>query len=53
MQQIVNNSPEQALLGDFPTALNNAVMDSGEAHQNLMEQYLSDPARQDGFRRLI
>ncbi len=53
MQQIANNAPEQALLGDFPVALNNAVMDSGEAHQNLMEQYLSDPARQDGFRRLI
>ncbi|GJQ60657.1 MAG: hypothetical protein SCALA701_34580 [Candidatus Scalindua sp.] len=34
MKQITNNTPEQAMLGDFPKAVDNAVMDSSEAHQN-------------------
>ena len=41
MDQITNNSPEQALLGDFPAAMDDAVMASGEAHQNQMMQYLN------------
>ena len=32
MNQIANNSAEQALLGNFPGALDEAVMDSGDAH---------------------
>lgn len=32
MNQIANNSAEQALLGDFAGATDDAVMNSGEAH---------------------
>lgn len=53
MQQIANNSPEQALLGDFPNAMDTAVMESGAAHQNQMLQYLNSPEVQAGFRRLV
>ena len=53
MNQIHNNSTEQALLGDFPTALDDAVMQSGEAHQNQMMQYLNSKELQIGFRKII
>ena len=53
MHQIANNSPEQALLGDFPTVLDEAVMESGEAHQNQMMQYLNDKEVQAGLQRLV
>ena len=53
MDQIANNSPEQALLGDFASALDEAVMDSSEVHQNQMMQYLNNPELQAQFRRII
>ncbi len=53
MQQIANNSAEQALLGDFAGALDDAVMDSGEAHQNQMMQYLNNKELQAGFQRVV
>ncbi|KAA3614250.1 MAG: type I restriction endonuclease subunit R [Planctomycetota bacterium] len=53
MHQIANNSPEQALLGDFPSALDEAVMGSGEAHQKQMMQYLNSKELQAGFQRVI
>ncbi len=53
MDQIANNSPEQAMLGDFGEALDEAVMDSSEAHQNQMTQYLNSPELQKRFRKLI
>ncbi|MEM7481093.1 MAG: DEAD/DEAH box helicase family protein [Acidobacteriota bacterium] len=53
MQQIANNSPEQALLGDFSTALDQAVMGSGEAHQSQMMQYLNSKELQAGFGRVV
>lgn len=43
----------QALLGDFPTALDEAVMESGEAHQNQMMQYLNSKMLQTGFQRVV
>ena len=43
----------QALLGDFPTALDEAVMESGEAHQNQMMQYLNSKKLQTGFQRVV
>ena len=43
MKQIENNSPEQALLGDFSNAVDDAILDSNTAHQNQMIQLLSDP----------
>lgn len=45
--------PEQALLGDFAGALDDAVMSSGEAHQNIMMQVMNNKARFDTFGRLV
>ncbi|MEO6354282.1 MAG: DEAD/DEAH box helicase family protein [Burkholderiaceae bacterium] len=53
MDQIQNNSAEQALLGDFSKAVDDAVMDSSAAHQNQMMQYLSSPQIASGFSRVI
>lgn len=53
MTQISNNTPEQALLGDFPQAIDDAVMDSNEAHQEMMMQYLSNPDLAKGFARVV
>ncbi|KAB2928446.1 MAG: type I restriction endonuclease subunit R [Dechloromonas sp.] len=53
MQQIANNSPEQALLGDFSKAVDDAIMDSSAAHQNQMLQLLADPQKAAGFARVV
>ncbi|WBA79924.1 hypothetical protein [Endozoicomonas sp. GU-1] len=53
MKQIANNTAEQALLGDFPKAIDDAVMDSNEAHQEMMLQYLSNPELARGFARVV
>lgn len=53
MNQIDNNSPEQALLGDFPGATDDAVMASSDAHQNQMMQYLNSKELQAGFQRVV
>ena len=53
MMQIANNTPEQAMLGDFPKAVDDAVMDSNEVHQNQMMQLLADPAKAAGFARVV
>ena len=53
MHQIMNNTPEQALLGDFPRALDDAVLDSSEAHKAMMMQYLSSPDVAKGFARVV
>ena len=53
MQQLANNTPEQALLGNFASAVDDAIMDSGDAHQNQMMQLLSDPAKASKFARVV
>ena len=53
MHQIANNSAEQALLGGFSKALDDAVLDSSDAHQNQMMQLLSDPSKAAKFSRLV
>ncbi|MBW2185891.1 MAG: type I restriction endonuclease subunit R, partial [Deltaproteobacteria bacterium] len=53
MDQIHNNTPDQAMLGDFPKALDDAVMDSSEAHQNQMLQILSNPEVAKGFAKVV
>ena len=53
MAQIENNTHEQAMLGDFPKAVDNAVMDSSDAHRNQMLQLLSDPEKAAGFARVV
>lgn len=52
MSQIANNAPEQAMLGDFIKAIDDAVIDSSQAHQNQMMQILSDPKKSAGFARV-
>lgn len=53
MKQIANNSTEQAMLGDFIKAVDDAVMDSSESHQNQMMQLLSNPAKAAGFAKVV
>lgn len=53
MTQIANNTREQAMLGGFPKAIDDAVMDSSEAHQEMMMQYLTNPALAKGFARVV
>jgi len=53
MSQLQNNTTEQAMLGDFPRAIDDAVMDSNDAHQNQMLQLLSDPAKAASFARVV
>ena len=53
MQQIENNSAEQALLGDFSKAIDDAILDSNTAHQNQMIQLLSDPKKAASFARVV
>jgi len=53
MNQIANNTTEQALLGDFTKAVDDAVMDSSEAHQNQMMQLLSNPQKAANFARVV
>ena len=53
MKQIENNSPEQAMLGDFSKAIDDAIMDSSEAHQNQMMQLLADPGKAVNLARVV
>lgn len=53
MHQIENNSAEQAMLGEFATAIDNAVMESAAAHENQMIQYLNDSKLAQGFQMLV
>lgn len=53
MKQIANNPPEQAILGDFVKAMDDAIIDSSESHQNQMMQLLSDPNRAQSFARIV
>lgn len=53
MHQIENNSPEQAMLGDFAEALDDAVMDSREVHEKQMNQYLNNPELAANFQKII
>jgi len=53
MKQIANNTDEQAMLGDFPKAIDEAIMDSSDAHQNQMFQLLGDPKKAKTFAKLI
>jgi type I restriction enzyme R subunit len=53
MDQLNNNSAEQAMLGDFPGAVLDAVIDSRNTHNDLAMQYLSDEKIAKGFARLL
>ncbi|MEB0140647.1 MULTISPECIES: hypothetical protein [unclassified Undibacterium] len=53
MRQLLSNSREQAMLGDFSKAGYDAIMDSGAAHQNQMMQLLSDPVKGSKFLNVV
>lgn len=53
MDQIANNKPEQAKLGDFTKAVDDAILGSSDAHQNQMMQLLADPKKVKLFSDLI
>lgn len=53
MNQLANNTPEQAMLGDFPKAIDDAILDSNAAQQEQMLQLLSDPAKAQAFSRIV
>ncbi|GAB1352322.1 MAG TPA: DEAD/DEAH box helicase family protein [Candidatus Rifleibacterium sp.] len=53
MTQIANNTPEQAMLGDFPKAVDDAILGSSVAHQNQMMQLLADPVKAASFARIV
>jgi len=53
MSQIQNNTADQAMLGDFSKAMDDAVIASGDAHQNQMMQLLSDPSKAQVFSRVV
>ncbi|MEP3478652.1 MAG: DEAD/DEAH box helicase family protein [Fuerstiella sp.] len=53
MHQVENNTPEQALLGDFPEAVDDAVMDSSDVHVNQKNQYLNSPQITEQFRKIV
>ena len=43
--QPTENTAEQAMLGDFPKTFYDAILGSGDAHNNQKMQLLSDPKR--------
>jgi type I restriction enzyme R subunit len=53
MQQLATNTAGQAMLGDFPQAVDDAILDSSEAHRNQMMQLLSDPKKAAGFAKVV
>ncbi len=53
MQQMDNNTAEQAMLGDFPQAVDDAILSSSDAQQNQMMQLLSDPSKSRDFMRIV
>ena len=53
MAQVRNNSNEQIMLGDFPKAMEQAMIDSMGSYQHLSMQYLSDPEVAKGFNQLV
>jgi type I restriction enzyme, R subunit len=53
MQQLRTNSKEQAMMGDFPSAMQDAIMGSMGAHENMAKQVLTEEKVQHGFARLL
>ncbi len=53
MQQLQTNSKEQAMLGDFPVAVTDAIIGTMDAHNTLATQALSEDKIQQGFAQLI
>ena len=53
IKQMENNTPEQAMLGDFPRAVDDAILESGDAHQKQRLSLLSNPQKALLFKNII
>ena len=53
MEQLRNNAPDQAILGDFPGAVEKAVIDSMDIHENLARQLLEDEEKATRFGKVL
>ena len=51
--QIENNAPDQVMLGDFPAAVEDAVMESLETHNGLAKAVLQNKGSSRAFARLL
>lgn len=53
IEQISNNTKEQAMLGGFADRLNDAVIDSLDIHQNMATQVLSEDKIRKGLANIV
>ncbi len=53
IEQITNNTKEQAMLGGFEIALNDAVIESLDVHQNMATQVLSKDKVREGLADIV
>jgi len=53
VEQVSNNTKEQAMMGGFAEAINDAVIDSLEVHQDLATQILGKERIRDGFANIV
>ncbi len=53
VQQVTSNSKEQAMIGGFEVALNDAVIDSLDIHQNMASQVLSEDRVRKGLSDIV
>ncbi|MCL1049841.1 hypothetical protein L2755_09430 [Shewanella abyssi] len=53
MDQLRSNTKEQAMLGKFPTSINDAVIESTDVHNDMAMKLLSNEAEAKGFAGLM
>jgi len=53
VEQVTNNSKEQAMMGGFADAINDAVIDSLDIHQNLATQVLAEDRVKKGLANVV
>jgi len=53
IEQVNNNTKEQAMMGGFAEAINDAVIDSLDVHQNLATQVLGEERIRTGFANIV
>ncbi|CAA6822219.1 MAG: Type I restriction-modification system, restriction subunit R (EC [uncultured Sulfurovum sp.] len=53
IEQVSNNTKEQAMMGGFAEAINSAVIDSLEVHQDLATQVLGKERIREGFADIV
>lgn len=53
IEQVSNNTKEQAMMGGFAEAINSAVIDSLEVHQDLATQVLGEERIRNGFANIV